>query len=115
MANYQLAVRRNRDVAILRVDHTHVDARHRAPEGARTDLPRRLVVEEDAHHFGHAPDFDQRKTKTLLENTMKLRLGSGADAKAHAAYAKKTAWKVSASVSKPPKSGPNARPRLLMP
>src|SRR5438132_11974134 len=83
MADHQLAVHPNRNVAVLRVDHAHVDPGYRTSEGARADLPWRLIVEEDAHHFGHAPDFDQRKTEALLEDAMKLRLRSGADAKAH--------------------------------
>src|SRR4051794_2082444 len=83
MADHHFAMRAGRHIAILRIDHAHIDARHWTPEGARADLPRRLVVEEDAHHFGHAPDFDQRETEALFEYVMKLRLGSGADGKAH--------------------------------
>ena len=52
-------------------------------ERARADLPRRHVVEQDAHHLGHAPHLDQRKAEALLEHGMQLRLDAGADAEAH--------------------------------
>ena len=66
------------------VDHPGLDARYRTAEGASADLARRHVVDQHAHHLGHAPELKQRKAEARLEDAVQLRLHAGAEAEAHA-------------------------------
>src|SRR6516162_4032495 len=78
-----LAGRAGRDVLVLVVHDPDLNARHRPAEAARANGAWLLVVEDDADHFGHSPDLDQRKTKALLKDGMKLRFDPGSNRKTY--------------------------------
>ena len=69
------------------VHHAHLQAGLGAAKGARADLARRVVVGDDAHDLGHAPQLHQGQAKALFEYGVQLRLDTGAVAKAHAVRA----------------------------
>src|SRR6266851_916349 len=87
MTDDHLAWRADHDILVLLVDDADVDARGRSSERTGTNLARRLVIEQHAYHFGHAPDFDQRKAEPLFEHTVELRLGARPKTKADAVAA----------------------------
>src|SRR3954467_15858544 len=87
MADHHFAGRARDDICILLVNGANLDPRNGPSKRARADRTRRLVIEEDAHHLGHAPRFDQRKSEALLECRVQLRLDAEADAEAYSVAA----------------------------
>ncbi len=84
MAHQQFTLLPARQLAAVVAGHHGLEARQRPAEGARVDLTRLVAVGKNAAGLGHAPDLDQRKTETVLEGLVQLRLNAGTEAKAHA-------------------------------
>ena len=92
MAHEHLARHLIGHIPVSFVDDPHLDARHRAAEGAGADLARLKVVGQRPHHLGHAPHLDHGEAKAHLEGGVQLRLDAGADAEAHVVAALVLAW-----------------------
>ena len=79
---------------VIVVDHADFQPNLRSAHGVGAALARFVIVRQHTNHLGHAPDFDQWKTKPFLEQNMQARLDSGAEANPHAVRAFQIVWRL---------------------
>src|SRR5947209_6862091 len=71
-----------RYVLIIVIDNPHFQPGSGAAKRPSANVTRLLIVDQDPYHFGHSPDFNQRKAKSLLKTGMELWFDAGPNCEA---------------------------------
>ena len=81
VTHQHLAVLAIGQIDIVVINHAHLDAGLGSAKGARAHMARHVVVNNGAHHFSHAPDFNQGKAESVFKSGVPLRLHASANRK----------------------------------